>query len=605
MYRWTTYGVCEVLETVWNQIKGLLAEGKHVSPYMVEFISVLERTLNYAHTGNTGCIATTLMNPLWVGMSLIEHGSPTFRDIVDLGTSGDGGRVGVPENLWPRHSITKMPLTASKRSQILTYGAIHWEVSYSASIGPFVVADQSLMYQTYLALLKMKFTSVTLPPHVFPDHPRPIRYCLAAADLAIRQFLVDTKVLVREGVQIAAKAVMDTGDDAAVEAANRRLEHMDEWLKTDFPLSYDEEPFVLLIRALHCTSNAPLALPISDDESMSTLELGQLLYNMGKADNPIQVRAPVNPKSPFLSVLRVAITYISDRTPINRRGEPSRFIVSILASVLDIHKVCHVPWSPRPPPNNTTGRPARRVVFDAWRSCNKTIESGERAIMQVLDQEEQNDISVQETARSAKRAHATTEWYIFGLTISDLASILHKQTAPGDWELSRATLSPKEEDSYIKQTYVWVRANYNGSKPIHCLAIIVAFMFSMVAPAMCHGTVPQVVATASRNSELITATVRSERWITLAEHTGVETSSRKGAKEARPIFVMMATTIIGLMEPQSPLRRDMEEHDGSFGKQWTKKHGEWFGYNNEGEKEILKSVQGTNTSTDSTWYDSG
>lgn len=88
---------------------------------------MLERTHNYAHTGNGRVIATGLMNPLFVGMALPKHGMPTFSDILKFGaTSKDMPYISDKD--WPRHALTKQPRIASKRAQILTYGIEHWEV---------------------------------------------------------------------------------------------------------------------------------------------------------------------------------------------------------------------------------------------------------------------------------------------------------------------------------------------------------------------------------------------------------------------------------------------------------------------------------------------
>lgn len=89
---------------------------------------MLERTLNVGHTGNVAVIATTLMDRLYVGRSLIDHGSPTFHECVKTGhTRSD--IVNIPDVLWPRHHDTKEPLSASRRSQIFNYGVDQWEVS--------------------------------------------------------------------------------------------------------------------------------------------------------------------------------------------------------------------------------------------------------------------------------------------------------------------------------------------------------------------------------------------------------------------------------------------------------------------------------------------
>lgn len=103
-----------------------------MSPYIVELSSVLERALNVAHTGNVRVIATSLMNPLFVGRSLVDHGTPTLSDHIIMGQTANDP-VHIPDIKFPRNHTTRQPLTASKRSQIFNYGVQHWEVRSSAA----------------------------------------------------------------------------------------------------------------------------------------------------------------------------------------------------------------------------------------------------------------------------------------------------------------------------------------------------------------------------------------------------------------------------------------------------------------------------------------
>lgn len=125
---WTTFAITSFIERLWDSQLPVLDKGLHVSPYIVELASVLERTLNVAHTGNVGVIATTLMDRLYVGRSLVDHGSPTFHDCIKMGLSPQD-TLHVPDILWPRHPVTREPFTASRRSQIFNYGMDQWEVS--------------------------------------------------------------------------------------------------------------------------------------------------------------------------------------------------------------------------------------------------------------------------------------------------------------------------------------------------------------------------------------------------------------------------------------------------------------------------------------------
>jgi hypothetical protein len=124
-----TYGPCTLLRKLCDHYIPIIQNGGQVPEYAIEITSVIERTINFAHTGSTRVIATTLMNPLWVGLSLIDHGTPTFRDLLEMGeTAADLPYIS--DRLWPRHPTTKLPFFASKRAQILTYGAKHWEVCH-------------------------------------------------------------------------------------------------------------------------------------------------------------------------------------------------------------------------------------------------------------------------------------------------------------------------------------------------------------------------------------------------------------------------------------------------------------------------------------------
>lgn len=116
------------MQKAWDHQRATLAAGKPVSPYHVELISVFERIYNFGNTGNAAVIATTLMNPLWVGLSLPEHGTPTFSSLLEMGKTAKDATY-ISDVNWPRNHLTKAPHTASKRSQIKNYGINHWEVS--------------------------------------------------------------------------------------------------------------------------------------------------------------------------------------------------------------------------------------------------------------------------------------------------------------------------------------------------------------------------------------------------------------------------------------------------------------------------------------------
>ena len=68
-----------LLEEVYAQAQPLFPDKKFKHALMVELCSVLERTLNFMHTGNTAVIASTVMSPLWIGRAIIKDGFPCIN----------------------------------------------------------------------------------------------------------------------------------------------------------------------------------------------------------------------------------------------------------------------------------------------------------------------------------------------------------------------------------------------------------------------------------------------------------------------------------------------------------------------------------------------
>ena len=127
LYKWTTFPLTCLIEEVYHQGSKLFEHKKSDHAMMVELCSTLERALNYMHTGNTAVIATTVMNPLWIGRSVVKDGMPCLNpDILQV---VNGKHICIDAKDWPCHDLSKQPHSSSRRSQVLTYGESHYNVS--------------------------------------------------------------------------------------------------------------------------------------------------------------------------------------------------------------------------------------------------------------------------------------------------------------------------------------------------------------------------------------------------------------------------------------------------------------------------------------------
>ena len=126
IFQWATYGVTSLIERIYEQnIRPSIGKEVPPSPYWVEIMAVLERVLNYAHTGNARVLSRALLGPMWPYYSLPDTGFPAFSRLLTI--TPDAAQVNVVN--WPRDEDTKVPATASSRSALLTYGKALADVS--------------------------------------------------------------------------------------------------------------------------------------------------------------------------------------------------------------------------------------------------------------------------------------------------------------------------------------------------------------------------------------------------------------------------------------------------------------------------------------------
>jgi hypothetical protein len=102
-----------------------------VTSYNIEIAAMLERALAMAYTGDVRTITKHSMEPFGLKPSLMELGLPSITNVDFF--SNDGNVFALQPSEWPL-TPSKEPAIASKRTQILTYGQDHYNVSMSYSI---------------------------------------------------------------------------------------------------------------------------------------------------------------------------------------------------------------------------------------------------------------------------------------------------------------------------------------------------------------------------------------------------------------------------------------------------------------------------------------
>ncbi|KAI6009795.1 hypothetical protein EDC04DRAFT_2906437 [Pisolithus marmoratus] len=129
LFKCVTYPIMVLIDLIWGKHVEDLKAGKMMDPCMIEFMSMLECMLNYAHTGNAAVLCKKLMDHAWLSLGLIQDGFPCLSNTFLAHGSLQSGQIIMQSNSWPVKLATHHPLTSSKQCQELTYGQDHYKVS--------------------------------------------------------------------------------------------------------------------------------------------------------------------------------------------------------------------------------------------------------------------------------------------------------------------------------------------------------------------------------------------------------------------------------------------------------------------------------------------
>lgn len=124
MYMWATLPITAMISHLYNAC--FSPGNNHLnspppSPYIIETVAMLERTLNYGHTGSTRVLARSLMDSTWLSIGCIHDGFPALSTEFINHALLQQEKIRPSQLSWPMHA-TQGPLTTTKRALELTYG---------------------------------------------------------------------------------------------------------------------------------------------------------------------------------------------------------------------------------------------------------------------------------------------------------------------------------------------------------------------------------------------------------------------------------------------------------------------------------------------------
>jgi hypothetical protein len=387
-------------------------------------------------------------------------------------------------------------------------------------------------------------------------------------EIAFNAFFDDTKQLVADGVRAdiacwISRAESLDGIGAATDRGKEREKCLKKWLAMDRPLKYGQSdpngPYQVLLQAVVAEpEDISFGLPNFQAHATTPTGFVKLLLAMSSPTSPSTPRAPVLTNGSFLPVLkevhRNLLILCRENDPVAQHS----FLKRLFLNVIDYLQIRFVPsYRPR---SGTAGAPTRKPLFNSWghlgvRESNPTHtppsyghpSSCQNAALVALDM--------------ALASDTGAEWFMNQISLQTLHTVLHKTRLPSDFVTP--TLSHVE---YVDATYAWVRVAYDGTKPLHHLALIVGAIAASLLPNLFMPNDVYKHLFVNANSQQVHSIYNNMGWV----------SRPKKGMTNKSIFVAMFTTfIIALYEPGSPLRQHMAASSKKgLGDPWTKKHSE-------------------------------
>ncbi|KAG1721838.1 hypothetical protein EDB19DRAFT_1917044 [Suillus lakei] len=541
LFAWATFPLTALLEKIWDTHKDTLVEGAVIDPCLIEFTSMVERALNFSHTGNARVLCRRLMDRAWISLGIIHDGLPSISDTFVANGSLTTGNLVIRQESWPVDQDTRRPLTSSRRTQELTYGKDH--------------------YEAYEARFTIRHAINYLPARIYAHISNySMRVACYAAEIGLRVYFDDVKRLVQDSVLLEIQPALDGNDRHARRTANDRHTALSRWLDEEHPLSYSSNILAYLLRAIVDTNdgNRKLELTKSHLGSKPVSFFVDIILKQCSTNPTPRRQPPFITGGHFLAVMRVAIDEMkrcASRDSVTGRDVDS-FVSETITHVCQSLKINHIPWCTNPIGGG--GTPSSIIVHNVWLNLGAATAPKPASSASFLTRRESLQVAALNSSAQVQLEDSRGDWSASDVRLHNFASVVHKVVLPMEWSTDRASLTSSPQ--YIIDTYNYVQTAFDMSVPIHQLAVIISIAFSGLLPKVYPPKAVQ--AEIPKASHLLTSYVRDLEWVS---------RPKKGASNPEPFVTMMSTFIIALYDPESPISVILRSPKPDI-KDWVSKH---------------------------------
>jgi hypothetical protein len=358
--------------------------------------------------------------------------------------------------------------------------------------------------------------------------------------------------LVNISVLKEIKKALSNHDPTICQEAKQRKSDLSAWKRKKNQLAYSS-----LIYLCQVIKPGATRLPGSSEGHIVLKKFLEDLVDRGfHTTSSNKNAAPYIKDGAFQSVLPVAVESIKKIYGVDE-SKSKGAIVEALCRAWHCLQINHIPGTPPCNPN-ALGRPSTLVAFNCW-TCFGAVNVETRSLINLRPEEQLMD-EMESNLQDAMETDADGPWYALDYAMKDFDKMLKRRTRPLD--LQKVDLTAYSVDSYVTETYRYVRDTFDMERPLHQLALIIGIVFASLAPDLFTGKPGNIEQGHMDTPEKTQRYLNTLPW---------ETRSKGGLKE-KPIIMSMAITyIIAFYDPRSPFSKHMK-NSTILGEDWTSKH---------------------------------
>ncbi|KAI5999180.1 hypothetical protein EDD15DRAFT_2193863 [Pisolithus albus] len=143
-------------------------------------------------------------------------------------------------------------------------------------------------------------------------------------------------------------------------------------------------------------------------------------------------------------------------------------------------KINHMPWTQNP--SGGAGRPSSMVTYEVWLNLGGKAALSINMHLTIYPGQQSSASLAYQVSKDIWAGNTHGDWSVMEVQLNLFDKVLHKVRLLAEWEISN--IDGRGMLEYIVDAYQYVQNMYNGTKPLHQLAIICAVICAGLLPSI-------------------------------------------------------------------------------------------------------------------------